>query len=242
MQSLVLPGAQGTALLQDDDPTSVDALPLSLVTRSAPHASIEPNRRSNAGGHEDDLIAELFDAMHELHFLSDAIEAGDFCLRICLEKLGCESAVVHIYQSDTREFVVTNARGGTANRLLLRRFAESDAALASVMSQRRPVVLEAAANGDDQSERERCVARDGWRRVLLAPVMPVGRFLGAIELFNTVHGGPFSQSDSNALAYIAQHFADFIATHGVVTSQDRIRGRSERPGANRIQRPTLARA
>lgn len=237
-----------------DEATGADEFPLSLV-RTARAEDARGTRDGVAGrdgiagrddiaghdgiaGRDDDLVVELFDAMHELHFLPDAIEAGDFCLGICLEKLGCEAAVVHVYQSDRRDFVVTNARGAGANRLLLRRYPETDAALASVMSQRRPIVVESAAGSDD--DLERCVARNGVRRTMLAPVMPVGRFLGAIELLHTTHGRPFTQSDANALAYIAQHFADFIATHGVVTAQDRIRARSERQAAIRSHGPSLA--
>lgn len=222
--------------------------PLDLVTRTGPSASIAPppstasSPSTDNGASDDDLIADLFDAMHDLHFLPDAIEAGDFCLGICLEKLSCEAGVVHVYQSDRREFVVTNARGASAGRLLLRRYADTDTPLASIMSQRRPVVLEAPAAADDRADTERCIASGGMRRVLIAPIMPAGRFLGAIELFNTVHGGPFTGPDMNALAYIAQHFADFIATHGVVTSQERIRGRQERLASSRAGRSALARA
>jgi GAF domain-containing protein len=220
----------------DDVANSTEEVPLNLIIRTAPPLSV------GTGSGDDDLIADLFDAMHELHFLPDAIEAGDFCLGICMEKLSCEAGVVHVYQTDRREFVVTNVRGASAGRLLLRRYADTDTPLASVMSQRRPVVLEAPAAADDRAETERCIPSAGMRRILMAPVMPAGRFLGAIELFNTMHGGPFTRSDVNALAYIAQHFADFITTHGVVTSQERIRGRHDRLASGRPGRPSLARA
>lgn len=219
----------------NDASNFVEESPLSLVTRASPQAAVDP-------GAQEDLIADLFDAMHELHFLPDAIEAGDFCLRICLEKLACEAGVVHVYQSDPREFVVTNARGAAAGRLLLRRYRDSDPALGSVMRERRPLVLEWAVGEPGRAESERCVPSGGKCRILLAPVMPVGRFLGAIELFNPPHGQSFTTADANALAYVAQHFADFIATHGVVTSQERIRGRHDRLASTRGHHSSLARA
>lgn len=231
-----LPPESGASALVEE------AAPLSLVTRAGTRHSSDAHGSLDGRGRDDDLIGDLFDTMHELHFLPDAIEAGDFCLRICLEKLGCEAGVVHVYQSDQREFVVTNTRGTSANRLLLRRYSISDPPLASVMSQRRPVMLQAVADEQDSAENERCVPKGGMRRVLLAPVMPAGRFLGAIELFNTVDGQPFSQGEANALAYIAQHLADFISTHGVVTSHDRIRQRHDRLASTRAQRSSAARA
>ncbi len=48
----------------------------------------------------------------------------------------------------------------------------------------------------------------------MAPVMLAGRFLGAIELLNPIDGEPFTESDGNAVTYIAEQFAEFVAARG----------------------------
>jgi GAF domain-containing protein len=74
------------------------------------------------------------------------------------------------------------------------------------------------------SFQRRCAAA-GARSVIAAPVMQAGRFLGALELLNPLDGQPFTESDANAVMYIAEQFADFVAARGVVTDPDRITAR-----------------
>jgi GAF domain-containing protein len=65
----------------------------------------------------------------------------------------------------------------------------------------------------------------GARSLIIAPVMDSGRFLGAIELVNPLDGQPFTESDGNAVTYIAEQFAEFVANRGVVTDPERIGAR-----------------
>src|SRR5262249_12889844 len=59
----------------------------------------------------DELITLLFEAMHDLHFLRDAIEGGDFCLSLALETIPSAAGLVHLYDIDKREFVVACING-----------------------------------------------------------------------------------------------------------------------------------
>jgi GAF domain-containing protein len=172
----------------------------------------------------EELVADLFDAMHELHFQRDALEGGDFCLTLAMEKLPSEVGLVHLYDIDRREFIVAAARGAKASALLLRREAESDSMLAAAMRRRRSVVVgDPAAQIDfDLGAVERYAAAGGARSVIVAPVMQAGRFLGAIELLNPLDGQPFTDLDGNAVMYIAEQYAEFVAARGVVTDADRI--------------------
>jgi len=172
----------------------------------------------------EDLIADLFEAMHDLHFVHDALEGGEFCLALALEKLPSEAGLVHLYDIDRREFLVASTRGAGANRLLLTRHPENDAMLMAAMRKRRALVIADATQGDAAS-LARYVALGGARSLVIAPVLHQGRFLGAIELVNPLDGQPFNESEGNALTYIAEQFAKFISSHGIVTDPERIHQR-----------------
>ncbi len=169
-------------------------------------------------------MADLFEAMHDLHFLRDAIEGGEFCLTLAMEKLPSAAGIIHLYDIDRREFLVTNTRGATASQLLLLRHPEDEPMLASAMRKRRALVIadgarsEAAAIG-------RYVTLGGVQSLIIAPVMQSGRFLGAIELLNPVDGQPFTEPEGNAVMYIADQLAEFLGERGVVTDADRISAR-----------------
>jgi GAF domain-containing protein len=172
----------------------------------------------------EDLIADLFEAMHDLHFVRDSIEGGDFCLALAMEKLPSQAGIVHLYDIDRREFLVSSVRGPGTGKLLLRRHPETDELLSAAMRKRRTVVADQAFAAEAGSI-DRYVALGGVRSLMIAPVMQSGRFLGAIELVNPLDGQPFTEAEGNALSYIAEQFAEFVATRGIVTDADRIGAR-----------------
>jgi GAF domain-containing protein len=188
---------------------------------------VQPAQPAPTAGriHGEDLIADLFESMHDLHFARDAVEGGDFCLALAMAKLPSLAGIVQLYDIDRREFLVTNTRGAGTSVLLLRRFPESDALLAAAMRKRRAVVI-ADATQSDAALNERYAAIGGARSLVIAPVMLSGRFLGAIELLNPIDGEPFTESDGNAVTYIAQQLAEFVAATGIVTDPERISARS----------------
>jgi GAF domain-containing protein len=175
----------------------------------------------------EELIADLFEAMHDLRFLPDAIEGGEFCLTLSLQEIPSQVGIIHLYDIDRREFVITNSRGTGGGALLLKRHSETDAMLAAAMRRRRAVVI-VDAEHSEAATIERYVAVGGARSVIVAPAMQAGRFLGAIELLNPLDGQPFTDSDGNAVMYIAEQFADFVAARGVVTDPDQIAARRSR--------------
>ena len=169
----------------------------------------------------DELIADLFEAMHDLHFLRDAIEGADFCLTLALEKMPSQAGLVHLYDIDKREFVVTCARGPGAEQLLLHRHPEGEPLLKAAMrKQRATVVVDATKDGAGNADRYRALG--GAKSLVVAPVMLAGRFLGAIELVNPVDGAPFTDNEGHALSYIGEQFAEFVSTRGVLLDPERI--------------------
>jgi hypothetical protein len=172
----------------------------------------------------EDLVADLFEAMHDLHFVRDAIEGGEFCLTLAMDKLPSRAGIVHLYDIDKREFLVTSTRGAGTGKLLLRRHAESDAILQAAMNRRRAIVI-ADGSHSGAVAVERYEVLGGVRSLMIAPVMEHGRFLGAIELINPLDGLPFTDAEGNALNYIAGQFAEFLSSHGIVTDPERISAR-----------------
>jgi hypothetical protein len=172
----------------------------------------------------EDLIADLFEAMHDLHFLRDAIEGGEFCLSLAMEKVPSHAGIVHLYDIDKREFLVTSTRGAGTSGLLMRRHPENEPLLLAAMNRRRAIVI-ADASVAPAAAVDRFAAVGGARSLMIAPVMLHGRFLGAIELLNPLDGQPFTEAEGNALNYIAEQFAEFLDSHGVVTDPERISSR-----------------
>jgi hypothetical protein len=177
----------------------------------------------------EDLVADLFEAMHELHFLRDAIEGGDFCLALAMEKLPSQAGIIHLYDIDRREFLVTNTRGMAAYKLLLLRHPEDEPMLAAAMRKRRPLVI-ADAEQSEAASIGRYVTLGGVQSLIIAPVMQSGRFLGAIELLNPIDGQPFNEAEGNAVMYIADQLAEFVGERGVVTDAERISARKTSEG------------
>ncbi len=174
----------------------------------------------------DELIADLFESMHDLHFQRDAVDAGDFVLGLALTKIPSRAGMVHFYDIDKREFVIGCLAGQAPPKLLSRRHPEAEALLNSAMRKRQPIVAPGADSRVESAARFTLLGE--VLTVMTAPVMQSGRFLGAIELVDPADG-TFDPSDMNALRYIADQFAEYLNTHGVVLDPERIAKRTPAP-------------
>ena len=186
-----------------------------------PRASSRPPSVGGARVRGDEIIAVLFEEMHDLHFARDSIEGGDFCLGLLLDKLPSRGGLIHFYDLTSREYVVVCGAGAGAEKLLLRRHAPSDPLLAAAMRKRGAVVINDAAT-NDAAFVERFEALGGARSVMIAPIMLGGRALGAIEIINALDGGPYSDDEGHALQYMAEQLAEFVSSHGLVLDPARI--------------------
>jgi hypothetical protein len=205
-------------------PTLALATPTPAPTVPSESMRARAQSRPNAGGTRvrgDEIIAVLFEEMHDLHFARDSIEGGDFCLGLLLDKLPSRGGLIHFYDLDRREYVVVCSNGAGAEKLLLRRHPPSDPLLAAAMRKRGAVVINDAAT-NDAAFVERFEALGGARCVMIAPIMLGGRALGAIEVINPLDGGPFSDDEGHALQYMAEQLAEFVSSHGLVLDPARI--------------------
>ncbi|WP_437914645.1 GAF domain-containing protein [Sorangium sp. So ce302] len=178
-----------------------------------------PRRRSsfppkNGRLSGDDLIAELFEACSDLHFLQDTLAGADFILALTLDKIPCALGLVSLFDINRREFVVVRQYGGKS-ALLARLSERAPLPLAAMRSRRAVVVPDAAKDERVMDERWKAIGVE-LRSVICAPVELAGRYLGLLEIGNPLDGKPFSESDGNALTYIGQQFAEFVGARGVV--------------------------
>jgi hypothetical protein len=197
-------------------PVAAPPPPLDTSTRRTP---LQSSPRVRLSGVE--LITDLFEAMHNLHFLHDSLEGADFILALVMEKLPSAVGLVHFYDINAREFVVVRAVGPGAAKALQVRTNEKEPLIAEAMRSRRAVVI-TDATGDERAQNGRWALIGSCRSLVCAPVEQGGRFLGLLELSNPRDGGPFEETDGHALTYLGEQFAEFLATRGLVLDSERI--------------------
>ena len=83
--------------------------PVSQTRPAASKPPVPPPPVAKRRVRGDELISVLFESMHDLHFLRDSIEGGEFCLQLALEKLPSRFGLVYLYDIDRREFVIIAA-------------------------------------------------------------------------------------------------------------------------------------
>ncbi|HEX9298134.1 MAG TPA: GAF domain-containing protein [Polyangiaceae bacterium] len=181
---------------------------------AAPPPRVPSSPRIRLSGVE--LITDLFEAMHDLHFLHDALEGADFVLALIMDKLPSLVGLVHFYDINAREFVVVRAVGPGASKVLQIRTNEKDALIAEAMHKRRAVVIENATDDPRAHNGRWALIETSCHSLVCAPVEQGGRFLGLLEVANPRNGGPFQEGDGHALTYIGEQFAEFLATRGLV--------------------------
>jgi hypothetical protein len=167
---------------------------------------------------DEDLIGDLFDRMHELSFMADIVSGADYVLNVLYDVIPCEGMVVHVLDLGRREFVVVRAHGPGAREALLFRTPDSDPLVAQVMRQRSVVSNGSAPQHSGAFERLGVHAH----QVLSSGARLGGRYLGFIELANPLGGTPFHQNEANALEYVCEQFAEFVAGRPVVLDEDMV--------------------
>lgn len=166
----------------------------------------------------DELITALFESMHDLHFLRDALDGGQFCLALATEVLPARAALIHFFDVEKREWVIACTRGKDTSRLLTMRTPEADEWLRDAARKRRAVVMANAT----PTAAERYQTLGGARSIIIAPIMQAGRALGAIEIINALDGMPFTEDEGNAMTYIAEQYAEYLGSRGIVLDRERI--------------------
>ena len=189
---------------------------------SAPSAERTSRPRLAVGRRRagEDLISELFEFMHELHFMRDVAAGAEFVLSVLDEVLPCEGALIHVFDINTSHFVVVRAKGPNARAVLLQRMPDQAPFAVAVMRGSRAFsVKDATVDPLFTGPRWQAVGV-APRAALCGAVKQGGRYLGLIELVNPQGDVPFHQSELNALDYICEQFAEFLSKKPITLSGD----------------------
>jgi GAF domain-containing protein len=176
-----------------------------------------PAVRRRAG---EDLIGELFETMHDLNFMRGIDDGAEFVLAAVDSIVPCEGVLIQVFDINKRDFVVVRARGPAAIPALLHRTPDTDPFVTAVMRRSRSVAIADVS-------REPRVLGARWEvlgvkpdRALCGPVRQGGRYLGLLELVNPLGDAPFHQTEQNAVDYVCEQFAQFLANRPIVLDPD----------------------
>ncbi|HXK20767.1 MAG TPA: GAF domain-containing protein, partial [Polyangiaceae bacterium] len=226
----------------DPGPLKVALTPVSLLkpveAKSDPQAAIPLTREkipsSPPGGARasrprlaavrrragEDLIGELFETMHDLHFMHGVADGAEFLLAAVDSVVPCDGVLIHVFDINTQNFVVVRAKGPGTMQVLMHRTPDSDPFLQAVM--RRP-----GSVAFHDVEKDPRVLGPRWdalgikpTRVLCGPVRQGGRYLGLLEIANPIGDAPFHQTEQNALDYVCEQFAEFLVNRPIVLDAD----------------------
>ncbi|MCA9645424.1 MAG: hypothetical protein KC492_32250, partial [Myxococcales bacterium] len=172
---------------------------------------------------KDDLISELFETMHELHFMPDVVAGAEFMLDVLSKTLPAEATVLHVFDINTRRFIVVRARGQSADKVLMHATPDSDELFRDVL--RAPRALRFSKDRIPGLGEHWQLLGLTPEAVMLGPVRQGGRYLGVVELSNPSGGGDFFENEANALDYICEQFAEFLAQRPIVLDAEVVLGK-----------------
>jgi hypothetical protein len=187
---------------------------------SIPGAGGAPRRRAPG----EDLIGDLFERMHELAYMTDLVSGAEFVMHVLGELIPCEGILVHVFDLSRREFVVVRAHGPNARAALLHRTADGEPLVHGVMSRRSALVLDGAPTSIPPASASLTKLGIEPRAVMCGAARLGGRYLGLIELANPAGGQPFHDGEANALDYVCEQFAEFVASRPIVLDEDVVVG------------------
>jgi hypothetical protein len=188
----------------------------------APSSGAEPEARpvpvstGRRRRSDDELISDLFEAMHELRFMPDVASGAEFLLATLSRVIPAEAALIHVFDINTRHFVVVSARSPTSESVLSYRTPDQDPFFVDAMRREGAFVLPDTASDSRFAGGRWELAGAHPRSVLCGAVRQGGRYLGLVEIANPEGDAPFHQGEVYAVDYVCEQFADFLASRPIV--------------------------
>jgi GAF domain-containing protein len=163
-------------------------------------------------------MSEIFESMHDIHFMKDALDGADFVLELLREKIPTALALVHFYDINAKEFVVVKGRApnGTSVSGKTR---EGTGLVGAALVTGKPIMVKNAASDERWSRETYTQGGHTPREIVVVPMRHHGRFLGALELSDHLDGGSFGDTEVHAMSYVAEQFAEFVQDRGVLISR-----------------------
>ena len=185
--------------------------PAPATPTPSPRVSLsDPSRASLS-----DPMDVLFDAAYDLCFLQTAVEGANHCMASALRAVGGRAALVHLLDVHTGEFVTVAGIGDGADRQILSRHEDDDWLLSAAVFKGKPLTME---YGGEVSGRPlpRHAALGSPTNVVVVPVIGWGRALAVLEVVDASEAMLAGGRGENALAYLAQRFAEFLGEREIV--------------------------
>ena len=198
--------------------------PAPAATDAVPAAGASGRFRTPSGKFErgrataDELIGALFEATHDLHFLKDAVEGAWVCLDLLHATLPTRSGLVHCYDMDRRGTVVAAAVGAHAGELV----GHTEPALDDTLRDFAKRKTAGIARNVPQDASLRHARLGGVASAAVAPFFVGGRLLGFLELVDPADGVAFRDDEAHAVGYVAEQYAEFLSSRGIVLGRSRI--------------------
>lgn len=155
----------------------------------------------------------LFEALHAVRFCRSVQEASALIVQIVRDALGAESALLHLYDPITREYVVTAALGSHHRTAVGVRSPETDPLLERAFLAATAVVASPVVE-HEHFTTERWNLIEPRRSVVCAPILDDGSPLGALEIVDPKDRPEFDEHDRDAMTYVGGRVAEFIAERG----------------------------
>jgi GAF domain-containing protein len=170
----------------------------------------------------EDLISELFEEMHQLHFMPDIVTGAEYVLTILGRVLPSEGILIHVFDINARQFVVVRAAGPKSTAVLLHRTPDTFAIFRETFRRARALTFPDVSKLDGFHNGRWELLGVTPQLALCGAVQQGGRYLGVIELANPAGGEAFHDGEVNAVDYICEQFADFVASRPIVIDDDAV--------------------
>ncbi len=169
------------------------------------NASDTPSERPDS-----DSLADAFEALHDLSFLSTPAEGLEFIVRLLGEAIPCEAQSAFLFDIDTDELRFVAGTGPEAEQRKAQAVPLAGGLLAqAARSEDKTTVVEQLEGTNYDPDID---GRPGLeaKNMLIRPLTHDGHLLGMLQLTNRIGQKRFSRQDLNLLRYVADQLTEFI--------------------------------
>jgi hypothetical protein len=175
-----------------------------------PAAARGPSVPPGPGGPHDDRLADVFEALEELHQLHSAAEGLDFAVRLLERTVPADATSACLYDINTDELRFVAVAGAGASSMQGRAVARTAGLFGqAVRDEHHASVFDITTEPGFDADSE---GRPGLepRNELLRPVTHEHQLLGMLQLLNRRGADTFTVHDISVVNYLAERLADFL--------------------------------
>jgi GAF domain-containing protein len=193
-------------------------VPSAIVELERPVAEVKGNigrerQSQKTREQQEDLLAEVFERVANVHGLKTVQEGLSFLLDLALEKIPAESGSVLIADAGSGDLSFSVARGPKADDLLKAKITLPSGSGIAGFCTTEGVSVALSDVQKDPRHYSAVADRVSYepRSLLCSPMMVQGRSFGAMQIINRAEDTTFTEYDIGLLAYIAHQAAVFLS-------------------------------